>query len=248
MIMEEYANMTRVSSANAPQSRPLLGLTILMVEDSRYFADAVRLLAMHSGARIRRADCLTSARRHIKIYRPDIVLVDLGLPDGSGVEFIKELQSVGPILVAMSGISNGLERVRAMEAGADCFLEKPFFDLASFQQTLLSLLPEDIAPRKFTPRVAGQKVEPEQAALDEDLGEIAGLLKSALKEDDKLELSYCAQFLRTVARTAQDHDLMELATDLSSRLTGGDKWHDAAHSALELVEMRISETSNAALS
>ena len=45
--------------------RPLLGLTILVVEDSRFASEAMRLLCLASGARIRRADSLRSARRHL---------------------------------------------------------------------------------------------------------------------------------------------------------------------------------------
>lgn len=60
--------------------RPLGGLTVLAVEDSRFASEAVRLLCLRSGARIRRADCLRTAARHLQVYRPAAVIVDMACP------------------------------------------------------------------------------------------------------------------------------------------------------------------------
>ena len=68
--------------------RPLLGVMVLVVEDSRYACEALRLLCQKSGARIRRAESLASATRHLRAYRPRVAIVDLGLPDGSGLSLI----------------------------------------------------------------------------------------------------------------------------------------------------------------
>ena len=106
--------------------RPLFGLTVLVVEDSKFACEGIRLLCLRSGARILRADCLRSARRHLQVYRPSVVIIDLGLPDGNGAELIEELNAASPrvgIVLAISGDSFG-ESV-ALAAGADGFFAKP---------------------------------------------------------------------------------------------------------------------------
>jgi len=85
--------------------RPLLGLTVLVVEDSRYTSDALRLLCLRSGARIRRADCVASAERHLNVYRPSVGIVDLGLPDGSGQDVIARMAAMDPRVPIILGTS-----------------------------------------------------------------------------------------------------------------------------------------------
>ena len=153
-------------------ARPLLGLTVLVVEDSRYTCEAIRLLCLRSGARIRRADCLRSARRHLRVYRPSVAIIDLGLPDGDGVDLIAELQEASPrvqVILAMSG--DPQTEHAAMAAGADGFLAKPITALAMFQECILSLLPPDRRPAG--PRVISQEqVSPDLIAFQDDIAHL----------------------------------------------------------------------------
>ena len=112
-------------------NRPLLGLTVLVIEDSRFACEAMRLLCLRSGARIRRADSLRSARRHLQVYRPSVAIIDLGLPDGSGLDLIIDLVANSPrpeVILGTSGDPYSQEA--AIKAGADGFLAKPVTSLS----------------------------------------------------------------------------------------------------------------------
>ncbi|MDZ7909754.1 MAG: response regulator [Gemmobacter sp.] len=106
---------------------PLQGLTLLAVEDSRLTCEVLRLMCQRSGARLRRADGLAAARVHLRRYRPDVVLIDLGLPDGRGEDLMADLAARPghPPIIGMSGMGHD-----GLPAGADAFLHKPLPGLA----------------------------------------------------------------------------------------------------------------------
>lgn len=197
---ELFASATRLGNGR----RPLLGLTILVVEDSRYACEAMRLLCLRSGARIRRADSLKAARRHLQVYRPSVVIIDLGLPDGSGAELIEALASASPrvsVIIGISGDENA--EAAAMAAGADGFLPKPIVSLAAFQNAILSNLPSErqpVGPRALT----DEAVEPDLLAFRDDMAHAAEVLGEA---EDERALDYLAQFLGGVARSVGDAPL-----------------------------------------
>ncbi len=128
-------------AAPVSPAAPLAGLTVLLVEDSRLASDALRLVMQRCGGRLRRAETLAMARRHLHVYRPDVVIVDLGLPDGRGEDLIADIaRTGGPPVLGMSGDDLGL--VRARRAGAAGFLPKPARSLAEVCAAILALLPD----------------------------------------------------------------------------------------------------------
>lgn len=196
-------------------AKPLLGQTILAVEDSRCAGEALRLLALASGARFRRADSLRSARRHLMNFRPTVVIVDLGLPDGSGLTLIEELDASRPrvqALVATSGDVQLDDKARA--AGADGFIEKPLASLAVFQTNILALLPRESQPRQ--PRIlpnASMKID--AAALSDDLAHAADLF-SSVESDGTAD--YLAGFLAGIGRCTGDDQLTFSAEGLRNAM------------------------------
>ena len=159
--------------------RPLLGLTLLLVEDSRFTCEAVRMMCQRSGARLRRADCLKSAERHLGVYRPSIVIIDIGLPDGSGLSLIRKLHHESPRISTILGTSGDeLMHHSVLKAGADGFLTKPIESLAGFQSALLSKLPAN--QQVSGPRaVIDETIIPDPNSYCDDLRHASKLLKRA---------------------------------------------------------------------
>ncbi len=218
--------------------RPLLGLTVLVIEDSRYACEAMRLLCLRSGARIRRADSLRAARRHLQVYRPSVAIIDLGLPDGDGVDLIAELASGTPRPDVVLGLSGDPDRrSEAMNAGADGFMTKPLSSLALFQEAVLQHLPKERRPHG--PRALNNEVvTPDPIAYRDDMAHMADVLES--REDEKM-VDYVAQFLSGVARSAQDEPLASAAEDLAmKRAQGAPVTVELAHVA-GLIQDRLAE-------
>ncbi|UOA25707.1 response regulator [Pseudosulfitobacter sp. DSM 107133] len=217
-------------------ARPLLGLTVLAVEDSRFACEALRLLCLRSGARIRRADSLRAARRHLRVYRPSVVIIDLGLPDGNGIDLISGLVASTPrpeVILGTSGDNFGREA--ALTAGADGFFEKPITSLGVFQGQILSLLPEDRRPDG--PRdVSFEEVHPDPIAFQDDMAHVADVMED---NNDDRTLDYVAQFLCGVARSAKDGPLQKAAEALAEKRAAGQPAMSEAAVLAGLVHDRL---------
>lgn len=184
--------------------RPLLGLTVLVVEDSRFACEAMRLLCLRSGARIRRADCLRSARRHLMTYRPTVVIVDLGLPDGSGLDLISEVAARRPRVPALLGTSGdaGAEE-RARAAGADGFLAKPIESLSAFQRTILAALPatpKPVAADRAARRTTGCILTRSRSATTSPMSPISSATRRRVRRSTILRSSSQAWRFRPMMR------------------------------------------------
>ncbi|SPH24940.1 KDP operon transcriptional regulatory protein KdpE [Defluviimonas aquaemixtae] len=211
-------DLTGLLARQTPSAaRPLQGLTVLLVEDSRFACDAMRLMCLRLGGRIRRADCLASARRHLSSYRPSVVIVDLGLPDGSGLDLITEIAGHGPRVPALIGTSGDTGAAdAALVAGVDTFLGKPVESLAAFRAAILSALRDGPAPP--VPAPYDDRITPDPLALHDDLVHAADLLGGAA---DGATIAYLAQFLAGIARSAHDAPLQAAAEALAEENRAG---------------------------
>lgn len=204
---------------------PLLGLVVLLVEDSRYCSESIRLMCLRSGARLRRADSLRSARRHLANYRPSVVIVDLGLPDGNGLDLVRSLAAMGegaPALIAISGDDTPGSANAARMAGARTFMAKPIRGLAEFQSAILDCFPERTSVANSNLLVFQRPVEPDLFAVREDLLHILAILEQPLAEEDGEKLGYCCQFLSSLAGVCESVDLARPCTLLRQMLARAD--------------------------
>lgn len=195
---------------------PLQGLTILAVEDSRYACEALRLMCQRAGARLRRAETLAAARAHLRVYRPDVVLIDLGLPDGRGEALIADLacQSQRPAAVlGTSGHPAG--RAQALDAGADGFLDKPYASLAAFCAAVRVHLPQ---AEEMTDSLSQAAILPDPMALHDDLALAA---RNMAGDPDAATRRYVAGFLSGIANHAKDAGLAQAAAFVDGADTVG---------------------------
>ncbi|PYI83738.1 MAG: hypothetical protein DMF21_13010 [Verrucomicrobia bacterium] len=108
------------------QQRPAKSLRILLVEDHGDTLHALARLLTHFGHEISVADGAQNARKIIESKEFDVVLSDIGLPDGSGYDLISEAKRKQPIkAVALTGFGTDEDIRRGKEAGFDFHLVKP---------------------------------------------------------------------------------------------------------------------------
>lgn len=101
---------------------------ILVVEDQTDIARLVRLHLEMLGHRVHCCDTLAYSRRALAERRWDLLVLDLGLPDGDGLTLCAELRAHDPNTPVLVLTARGTEydRVRGLETGADDYLTKPF--------------------------------------------------------------------------------------------------------------------------
>jgi two-component system KDP operon response regulator KdpE len=114
---------------------------VLIVEDDQGIQDVLRFLAEANDMRVVTAENCEIAIRKAVLHRPDIAVVDLGLPDRDGIHMIKQMRtwSRAPIIVLSARTRDATCRA-ALEAGADDYVSKPFSapDLLARMRALLS--------------------------------------------------------------------------------------------------------------
>ncbi len=100
---------------------------VLLVEDEPQIRRFVRTALVEEGWQVYESETMKRGLIDAGTRKPDLIILDLGLPDGDGVDFIVDVRnwSTVPIIV-LSARTNEADKIRALDAGADDYLTKPF--------------------------------------------------------------------------------------------------------------------------
>lgn len=102
-------------------------LTAVVVEDEKQIRRFVRQALEAEGWHVFEAETLKQGLIEAGTRKPDLVIIDLGLPDGDGVDFIRDLRTWSSVpVIVLSARTSENEKVKALDAGADDYLTKPF--------------------------------------------------------------------------------------------------------------------------
>jgi two-component system response regulator RegX3 len=100
---------------------------VLLVEDEPGYVEALDVGLSVEGFAVKAASTLAEARRLLDESRPDLVLLDVMLPDGSGIDFCKEVREASDVPVIMVSARNAeVDVVLGLEFGAADYVTKPY--------------------------------------------------------------------------------------------------------------------------
>jgi two-component system KDP operon response regulator KdpE len=99
----------------------------ILIEDERQIRRFVRTALEAEGWCIHEAETMREGLTDAGTRRPDLIILDLGLPDGDGVQFLRDLRgwSKVPVIVLSARVGEQ-DKIEALDAGADDYLTKPF--------------------------------------------------------------------------------------------------------------------------
>jgi two-component system KDP operon response regulator KdpE len=99
----------------------------VIVEDEPQIRRFVRGALEAEGWQVHEADTLRRGLAEAGTRRPDLLVLDLGLPDGNGVDLIRDVRSWSPVpILVLSARADEADKIEALDAGADDYLTKPF--------------------------------------------------------------------------------------------------------------------------
>ena len=101
---------------------------ILIVEDDKYIINFISMSLKKEDYDYVIAKTCGEANALFYANRPDMIILDLGLPDGDGIEIIKNVREISKIpIIVVSARQEEEEKIQALDLGADDYVTKPFY-------------------------------------------------------------------------------------------------------------------------
>ncbi|PCB41742.1 response regulator transcription factor [Pseudomonas aeruginosa] len=148
---------------------------LLLIDDDRELCELLGTWLVQEGFSVRASHDGAQARRALAEQTPDAVVLDVMLPDGSGLELLKQLRGDHPDLpvLMLSARGEPLDRILGLELGADDYLAKP------------------CAPRELTARLPAvlRRTHPAQPSAQMQLGDLSLNLTRGVAQIDGQEIS-----------------------------------------------------------
>jgi two-component system KDP operon response regulator KdpE len=103
------------------------GQRILVVDDEPQIVRALKVILRGAGYSTDQAESKEEALNAVSVRPPDAMVLDLVLPDGSGVDVCTQVRSWTELpIIVLSAVGDEREKVKALDAGADDYITKPF--------------------------------------------------------------------------------------------------------------------------
>jgi two-component system, OmpR family, KDP operon response regulator KdpE len=197
---------------------------VLIVEDDTGIRDVLRVLLTASNYRVVEAESAARGEIEARAHKPDLLLVDLGLPDRDGGELIRRVRSWSAVpIIVLSARTAEEQKIAALDAGADDYVTKPFGAAellarvrAALRRTATGALPSseirlgalviDLARREMRGAAAGVHLTPLEFRVLENLARHPGTIvkqERLIREvwgpeqvDDTRSLRVCIRNLR----------------------------------------------------
>ena len=116
-------------------------MKLLIVEDEHEIQDLIGRFFKHKGFKVETAGTYQDAHEKLAIYEYDCAIIDITLPDGNGLNLIREIKRRKlPVCIIVVSARNSIEdKISGLDAGADDYLAKPF-SLAELNARIKSML------------------------------------------------------------------------------------------------------------
>ena len=210
----------------------MTGKKILLIEDNEKIICGNRRLFELNGYRVDAALTLEEARARISVVRPDAIVLDILLPDGSGLDLLEELRKgeyAGIPVLLLTGLTTREDVLRGLRAGGDDYLSKPY-DFSLLLARVEALLrraarvPETITMGRLTLELAANVARLDGADLLLAQKEFALLLIFAQHPDRFLNGGYLYEKVWNAPMTGDSGALKNAMARLRAKIAGSG-WH-----------------------